>query len=139
MGSVEIDATPQEIMAVITDFEAYPEWADGVKETEVLKADGRGRGQEVRFAVSSLGLSDDILFRYTYAAASTGCSWTLVEARNVKALEGSYELAGTGPTEVTYHLTLEPSIPLPGIVKRQIEKRMLKAALHGLKRRVEGG
>jgi carbon monoxide dehydrogenase subunit G len=139
-GNVHIDATPKEVMDVITDFEAYTEWADGMKGVEVLKKDKQGRGKEVRFDVSSFGLSDSIVFSYTYAAANKGCSWKLVEAKNVKDLEGAYELeGGKGGTDVTYRLALQPSIPVPGLVRRQIEKRMLKTALDGLKKRVEQG
>jgi hypothetical protein len=35
-GDIAIAAEPAEIMAVIADFDAYPEWATGVKETEVV-------------------------------------------------------------------------------------------------------
>ena len=139
-GTVHIDASPKEVMDVITDFDAYTAWADGMKGVEVLKKDKQGRGKEVRFDVSSFGLSDTLVFAYTYGAGNKSVSWELVEAKNVKDLEGAYELEGdTDGTEVTYRLTLEPSIPLPGLVKRQIEKRMLKTALDGLKKRVEQG
>ncbi len=138
-GTITIDASPKEVMAVILDFEAYPEWAEGMNATEVLSKDKQGRGKQVRLDVSSLGLSDSLVFDYSYPGGDKGCSWTLVEARNIKDLEGAYELAGDGDsTEVTYRLAMTPSIPVPGIVKRQIEKRMLKSALEGLKRRVEG-
>ena len=138
-GNITIDASPKEVMAVILDFDSYPEWAEGMNSTEVLSKDKQGRGKKVRLNVSSLGLSDSLVFDYTYAAANKGCSWKLVEAKNVKDLEGTYELDGGGDsTEVTYRLSMTPSIPVPGIVKRQIEKRMLKSALEGLKRRVEG-
>jgi ribosome-associated toxin RatA of RatAB toxin-antitoxin module len=138
-GSTEIDATPKEVMAVITDFDAYPEWAEGMKETEVLKKDKQGRGTQVRFSVSSFGLSDTLVFAYTYQAGDKGVSWKLVEAKNVKDLEGSYDLEDAGgSTKVTYELSMEPAIPVPGLVKRQIEKRMLRSALDGLKKRVEG-
>ena len=33
-GSTEIDAAPDAVMRVLTDFDAYPEWA-GVKTAEV--------------------------------------------------------------------------------------------------------
>jgi polyketide cyclase/dehydrase/lipid transport protein len=137
-GDITIAASPKEIMAVITDFDAYPEWAEGMKSTEVLKKDKQGRAKQVRFSVSSFGLSDTLVFEYTYAAADKGCSWKLVEAKNISDLEGVYELdGGKGSTEVTYRLSMTPSIPVPGLVKRQIEKRMLKSALEGLKKRVE--
>ncbi|MCA1726962.1 MAG: cyclase, partial [Actinobacteria bacterium] len=77
---------------------------------------------------------------YTYKASDKGVSWSLVKATNVKTLDGSYDLegGGKGKTKVIYRLSMEPSIPLPGLVKRQIEKRITKNALDGLKRRVEG-
>lgn len=136
-GTVEIAATPKEIMAVITDFESYPEWAD-VKAAEVKKKDSKGRAKEVVLSVSQMGLSDELHLSYTYAAADKGVKWSLVKAQNVKTLEGSYDLeGGKGKTKVIYRLSMEPSIPLPGLVKRQIEKRITKNALDGLKKRVE--
>ena len=139
-GTTTIDAPPKDVMDVILDFETYPEWADGMNATEVLKTDKQGRGKQVRMQVSSFGLSDTLVFDYTYKAANKGCSWSLVEAKNIKDLEGSYELEADGTkTNVTYRLTMTPSIPVPGLVKRQIEKRMLKSALEGLKKRVERG
>jgi ribosome-associated toxin RatA of RatAB toxin-antitoxin module len=138
-GTVEIDATPKEIMAVIGDFDAYPDWAD-VKSAEVVKKDKQGRAKEVVLSVSQMGLSDNLHLAYTYKAADKGISWTLVKATNVKTLDGSYDLeGGKGGTKVIYRLAMEPSIPLPGMVKRQIEKRITKNALDGLKKRVERG
>src|SRR6266550_462868 len=56
-GETTIAAEPRAIMVVIADFEAYPEWASGVKKSEVQERDAEGRGQKVRFEVSMLGLS----------------------------------------------------------------------------------
>lgn len=138
-GTITIDASPKEIMGVITDFEAYPEWAD-VKAARVLKKDSKGRATEVELDVSQMGLSDTLHLAYKYAAADKGVTWTLKKATNVKDLEGSYDLDGKkGSTHVTYRLKMEPAIPLPGLVKRQIEKRITKNALDGLKKRVERG
>ena len=36
-SSIVIKAEPTEIMAVIADFDAYPEWAQGVKSAEVVE------------------------------------------------------------------------------------------------------
>ena len=32
--SIVVDAPPQDVMAVIADFPAYPEWANAVKSTD---------------------------------------------------------------------------------------------------------
>ncbi len=45
-GSIDINADPKAIMAVIEDYEAYPEWAGQVKKVEVRERDaatGRSR------------------------------------------------------------------------------------------------
>ena len=52
---------------------------------------------------------------------------------------GRYRLAEDGgTTEVTYTLSVDLSVPLPGMLKRRAEKRIMDQALTGLKRRVEG-
>ena len=35
-ASIDIAATPEAVMAVIADFERYPEWVDSMKTTQVL-------------------------------------------------------------------------------------------------------
>ena len=42
-GSIEIAGSPADVMEVITDFGAYPEWASGIKSAEVKKTDSKGR------------------------------------------------------------------------------------------------
>ena len=71
-----------------------------------------------------------------------GVSWTTVEASGaVKDIEGEYVLgpADDETTEVTYRLTLELGISLPGFMRRQAEKQVINTALGGLKKRVETG
>ena len=51
-GSATIAASAADIMEVITDFDAYPEWND-VKSIKVLKKDKQGRGAEVAFSLPS--------------------------------------------------------------------------------------
>jgi carbon monoxide dehydrogenase subunit G len=140
-GSTEIRATPQEVMAVIADFEAYPEWASGVRQAEVRKRDAKGRGTEVYFHVSSMGFEAKYTLAYSYKARDAGVSWTTREAlAGVKDIQGEYALAsGESGTSVVYRLALDPSISLPGFLRRQAEKQIINTALGGLKKRVEGG
>ena len=41
-SSIVIDADPSAVMAVISDFESYPEWAQGVKKAEVVAYEDLG-------------------------------------------------------------------------------------------------
>jgi carbon monoxide dehydrogenase subunit G len=138
-GSTEIDASPAEVLAVITDFDAYPEWA-GVQSAEVRARDGDGRPSEVAMKVSQMGVDAAYTLSYTYAPGDAGVSWTTTEASGaVKDVTGEYALEPVGAgTKVTYRLALELGIPLPGLLKRQAQKQVINTALGGLKKRVEG-
>ena len=42
-------------------------------------------------------------------------------------------------TRVTYRLDVELGMPLPGLIKRQAARQIVRSALNDLKRRVEAG
>jgi carbon monoxide dehydrogenase subunit G len=137
-GKTTIAADPAAVMAVIADFEAYPQWASGVKKVEVKKKDGQGRGQQVRFEVSLVGLSGWYELTYDYKPDDAGVSWTFVDGAPIKDLEGEYSLSGKGDsTEVVYQASVEPGIPMIGFMKRKIQGQVIDIALKGLKKRVE--
>ena len=52
-GTQNINASAEEIMEIITDFDSYPKWTD-FKSAEVLKKDKQGRGSEVRYEMKRL-------------------------------------------------------------------------------------
>ena len=139
-GTIEIDAAPAEIMTTIADFDAYPDWVDGIKAAEIRKRDGEGRPSEVEFEFSAMGFSATYTLRYEYEPDDRGVRWTTLEASGaVKDVTGEYVLEPlNGDTEVTYRLAVELGVPVPGFLKRQGDKRAIKVALEGLKKRVEG-
>ena len=139
-GSIRIIADPSEVMEVISDYESYPEWTD-VRSAKVLRSDSKGRPTQVAFEIAMMGLSASYTLAYKYAAKDAGVSWTTKEAGGaVKDIVGEYLLEPDGDeTEVTYRLSVDLSMPVPGLMKRQGEKKVVKTALQGLKRRVEEG
>jgi uncharacterized membrane protein len=141
-GSITIAASAANIMEVIADFESYPEWND-VKSTKVLKKDKQGRGTEVAYEVKAPVIGDvKYTLAYTYAANDGGCSWTTTEIEGgIKDIEGQYALdeLDEDETKVTYSLSVELNMKVPGFVKKQGERQVIKNALDGLKKRVERG
>jgi carbon monoxide dehydrogenase subunit G len=138
-GQIEIAATPAEVLAVITEFEAYPEWVTGMTKAAVEKRDSKERATEVAFEVSQMGVGAKYTLAYKYVAKDGGLSWTTNSASGaVKDIKGEYALepAGEG-TKVTYRTTIELAIPMMGFMKRQAEKMIISTALDGLKKRVE--
>jgi len=135
--SIVVQAGPSVVMGVIADFENYPQWAGPVKRTEVLETGADGRARTVRIEVELLGLSDSYVNEYVFEG-DRRVSWTMLEGRSQKSQRGSYELTPhAGSTRVTYDLLVEVAIPVPGLIRRRIQTKVVDAALKDLKKRVE--
>jgi ribosome-associated toxin RatA of RatAB toxin-antitoxin module len=137
-GSTEVHATAAEVMAVVADFEAYPEWVGNLEEVEVLARDRRGRGSRVAFRLGTPWGEQAYTLAYRYQPRDAGMSWTYVEG-SLEDLAGSYALepAGDGTTRVSYQLEVALGMPIPGFLMRQAAKQIVRSALGDLKRRVE--
>jgi ribosome-associated toxin RatA of RatAB toxin-antitoxin module len=137
-SSIVVDAPPADVMAVIADFESYPEWAKGVQKAEVVEPGTGDRAEQVYFALDVSPIKDEYTLAYDWDG-DREVIWTLVEGNMLRALDGAYTLVdrGDGSTEVTYRLALDVSIPLIGMLKRKGEKILIDTALKGLKKRVE--
>lgn len=134
--TTRIAASPETILDVITDLEAYPEWAEGVQKAEVLETDDQGRPAKGRFQVDAKVVEVSYTIAYTYT--DTSVAWTLVEGETISQLDGSYTLAPSGAeTDVTYALEADVDIPLPGFMKKRAAKQILDQGLRGLKTRSE--
>ena len=135
-SSIVIDAAPAAVMGVIADFEAYPSWAQGVKKAEPV--DAGKRPEQVYFELDASPIKDAYTLAYDWDG-DHGVSWSLVEGKMLKAMDGAYVLAdrGDGTTEVTYRLAVDISVPMIGMLKRKAEKVIIDTALKGLKKRVE--
>lgn len=137
--SIEVDATPERIMAVIADLPAYPEWAQAVRETEVLAQDDAGRARQVRFTLDAGPVKDVYTLEYDWADDGLSVSWHLVKGQMQKSQNGRYVLERVGDhTVVTYTLAVELALPMIGLLRRKAEKMVMDTALKELKRRAEG-
>jgi ribosome-associated toxin RatA of RatAB toxin-antitoxin module len=136
--SIVVSAPAADVMGVIADFAAYPQWVKAARTVEVLESGPDGRARRVRFVIDATVLTDEYVLDYTWDD-DRRVSWTLVQSKIMKRQEGSYTLSGTdGGTEVTYRLTVDMAVPMIGMLKRRAEKVILDTALKELKKRVEG-
>jgi ribosome-associated toxin RatA of RatAB toxin-antitoxin module len=141
-GSIVVDAPFEDVMEVIEDYEAYPEWAD-VKSARVVRRGEGGRPLEVAFEIDLplLGKASYTL-SYVYAPGDMGLSWTTKEAHGpVRDIRGEYLLheLDDDRTKVTYRLGVELGPLVPGLLRTEGQKRVIENALERLKRRVEMG
>ena len=139
-STLEIDAGAEELYDVAADVAAYPDWASGVKEVEVIGVDAEGRVDRARFVLSGFVKEIEYVLRYTHDRPNM-LSWVAEESDDLKMLEGSYQFspAEGDATEVVYTLTVEPKFIVPGFVRRQAEKQIVTTALRGLRKRVAKG
>jgi hypothetical protein len=136
-SSIVIGMPRKYVMAVIADFPAYPEWATGVRSTEVLSSSD-GRAVTVRFTLDAGVIKDSYVLGYDWDGDAV-VRWNLAEAGSViSEMTGGYELAERGEgTEVIYELTVGIKVPMIGMLKRRAEKVIIDTALKGLKSRAE--
>ena len=137
--SILIPAPPDRVAAVICDFPRYPEWADAMKQVEVVSRYDDGYAAQVRFVIDAGVMADDYTLEYSYADDLSRIEWQLVApSKTQKSQQGSYDLqAADGGTTVTYTLEVELSIGMLGMFRRKAEKMIMDTALKQLKRRVE--
>jgi carbon monoxide dehydrogenase subunit G len=138
-SSITINADKPAVMAVIADFEAYPEWSTAIKQVSIDEVGDDGRGTVATFTLDAGVLKDTYTLAYEWSGDDR-VDWHLVKGRAMKSQEGSYELKeAAGGTEVTYRLAVDLAVPMLGMFKRKAEKVIMDTALKGLKKRVEAG
>ncbi|GAT11658.1 SRPBCC family protein [Mycolicibacterium novocastrense] len=132
---VVIEATPQEILDVLTDLESLTEWSSAHQKVEVLERDDEGRPSKSRQVVKIVGISDEQVLNYT--VYDDGVGWTLESSKQQRAQRGRYTLTPDGDkTKVHFELMVDPLVPLPGFVIKKGAKGLMETATDGLRKRV---
>jgi ribosome-associated toxin RatA of RatAB toxin-antitoxin module len=134
-ASIDIDASPDRVMAVIADIEHYPEWVGSMRSAKILTTQS-GKAKTVRMVLDHPLVKDEYVLGYHWEP--TAVRWHLIEGKLLRVMEGSYRLQPKdGGTAVTYSLTVDVNLPMIGMFKRKAEQTIIDGALKGLKRRVE--
>lgn len=136
--STETTAPPEAVFAVASDVAAYPEWATGVSQVDVLETDDEGRPSRARFELEGFIKKIHYELEYSYDPP-VEMSWRAVPGDDIEDMEGSYRFnrLPDGGTEIVYALRVQPAFTVPGFLRRQAEKQVVGAALRGLRLRVE--
>lgn len=146
--SITINASPEEVMAVIAALEDYPRWSEGFTGVQIVATHADGAPKDAAFSIATPAGKDTYEIGYVWDGHKS-VSWTLnhdaegkPKSSMMKKLIGSYTLtpaSGGKATTVTYQLEIDPKIPMMGFMKRKAAGIIVDNALHGLKKRVERG
>lgn len=135
-AEIDIHATPEQILDVLADLTHYPEWSSVHKNATVDSTHPDGRPKRATMGVAAVGMTDQQVLDYAWTAH--GVRWSLVKSGQQKDQHGSYAItAGHGVSHVRYELQIDPAIPVPGLIVKQIMKKAVTAATEGLRKRVE--
>lgn len=133
--SITIEATPEEVLAVLYDLESLVEWSSAHQEVEILERDDEGRPSRSRQVVKIVGVSDEQIL--DFQVFDDGVGWTLVESTQQKAQEARYRLTPDGDaTVVHFELMVDLQAPLPGFLVKKGASGLLDTATKGLRKRV---
>lgn len=132
---ITIEATPEEILAVLFDIETLPEWSPAHQEVEVLERDAEGRPSRTRQVVKIVGVSDEQ--ELAHVVHPDGVGWSLIRAQQQRSQEARYTLTPDGDsTHVRFDITVDPTVPLPSFLIKRGAKGLLETATDGLRARV---
>lgn len=134
-GRFSVDASPEKVWEVLTDYEHLSGFISSIRRSSVLQQsqDGIEVNQVMRAKV--LFVSKSVHLRLHIGESP----FSRIEFRDVlgkdfKTYEGSWDLvkAGSG-TVVTYHLRFAPSESLPSFVSNRILRQTVQALLTELR------
>jgi ribosome-associated toxin RatA of RatAB toxin-antitoxin module len=133
-----VNAAPEVVYGVVTDFANYANWVSDLKKIDVLERDSEGRPLEIEFRAAAFGRSTTYTLRYDYSRAPEILSWFQTHGDITETMQGQYrfEAAGAG-TKVTYDLEVELMVPIPAFIKSRAAHRIQTQALDDLKAQAE--
>ncbi len=132
--SIDVGVSPDAFYAVISDYEAYPEFLPLLEDVRVVRREG-----DVVDAEFTLHLIKRL--RYTLrldGRPGLGLSWTLLEGDFVANAGGwTLEPLPDGTTRAHYRLHVEVGIFVPGAIVTRLVGRDLPQTLEAFKARAE--
>jgi len=139
-SSIEVDATAEDLFAIVADLDSYPEWLTDIKEVEVLETGADGYPLAAEMVVDVKIREVRYILEYDWNHPDS-VSWTSRPGGDVKLIEGSYtfDITDDGATSVVYELAIDPGFPVPGFMVKRAANHITAQALDGLKARAEAG
>lgn len=133
-----MNAPPEVVYRVVTDFEHYVDWVSDLKRIEVLKRDAKGRALEVEFRAAAFGRSTTYALHYDYSRAPDALMWYQTSGDLTESLNGQYRFERVPEgTRLTYDLEVELRVPIPAFVRSRAASRIQSQALRELKSQAE--
>ncbi len=139
-GTATIEASAEDIFAILKDLESYPQWSASIKSVEIAERDGSGNPSKANLKVEAGVLKDKVSLDYDWSKAPNEISFTLEDAGLLTEMSGVFTLKSldADTTEVSYKLKVALSMPVPDIMRKKQEQATIDQELAKLKTHAEG-
>ncbi|SPM33421.1 Ribosome association toxin PasT (RatA) of the RatAB toxin-antitoxin module [Mycobacterium rhizamassiliense] len=135
--TVEVGADAASVMAIVSDFERYPDWNEGVKGCWVLARYDDGRPSQVRLDASYQGF-DGVFIQAVYYPGPNQIQTILQQGELFKKQEQLFSVVEMGAASLlTVDLDIESSLPVPAPMVKSLANNVLDRLAENLKARAE--
>ncbi len=129
------ETTPENIYKVLTDYEGYADFMDGVKSVSVIER--KGNSAKVEYNIN-------IIKKFSYVLTSTEVenekvSWSFDSGDLFSSNNGSWTLKdnGDGTTEVTYNIDIDFKVKVPGMISKKLVSSNLPSMMKSVHKRAK--
>ncbi len=138
-NSIEIQASAEDVRAVLFDIEKYPTWSKAITSVAVEAKDSHARATKVKVGVNAGVVKDNVVLDYDWSKAPDEVSFTFDDADLLTDMFGTFSIKDNGDetTTVSYELTVALSMPVPAMMRQKQERTTIDLTLAQLKEKVE--
>jgi len=135
--TVEVGADAASIMAIVANFEAYPEWNEGIKGVWVLARYDDGRPSQLRLDTVVQGVEGTYIQAVYYPGANQ-IQTVMQQGELFAKQEQLFSVVETGASSLlTVDVDVEPSMPVPAPMVKMLLNNVLDQLAENLKLRAE--
>jgi ribosome-associated toxin RatA of RatAB toxin-antitoxin module len=135
--TVEVEASTESIMAIVADFEAYPQWNEEIKGCWILARYDDGRPSQLRLDTSVQGM-DGTYIQAVYYPGENQIQTVMQQGDLFSKQEQLFSAVAMGPTALlTVDLDVEITMPVPAMMVKKVVGDALEHLADNLKKRAE--
>jgi ribosome-associated toxin RatA of RatAB toxin-antitoxin module len=135
--TVEVGADAASIMAIVGNFEAYPEWNESIKGAWVLARYDDGRPSQLRLDTVVQGVAGTYIQAVYYPGVNQ-IQTVMQQGELFAKQEQLFSVVETGATSLlTVDVDVEPSMPVPAPMVKMLLNNVLDGLAANLKERAE--
>jgi ribosome-associated toxin RatA of RatAB toxin-antitoxin module len=135
--TVEVEASTESILAIVADFEAYPQWNEEIKGCWILARYDDGRPSQLRLDTSIQGMEGTYI-QAVYYPGENQIQTVMQQGDLFTKQEQLFSVVAMGPTALlTVDLDVEVSMPIPAMMVKKVVNDALEHLAGNLKKRAE--